>query len=70
MSPKKTGNTLSCLVLMYILKKNPVDAECDPRAAARGTALCAVKVLTACQIVPEPLVQTLPVGGVVLWFDL
>jgi len=41
---------------MYLLQKNPADAECVPRAAARGTVLRAVKVLTACQILPEPLV--------------
>ena len=29
-----------------------------PRAAARGTALRAVKVLTSCQILLEPLIQT------------
>jgi len=55
MWPKKTGNTLSCSLLMYIPQKFAADAECAPRAAARGTALCAVKVLTSCRILPEPL---------------
>jgi len=57
MSPKKTGNTLSCLLLMYLLRKNPADAKYAPRAAARGTALRAVKALTSCQILPEPLMR-------------
>ena len=55
MSPKKTGNTPSCSLLMYLLQKIPADAECAPRAAARGTALRAIKVLTSCQILPQPL---------------
>jgi len=59
MSPKRTGNTLSCSLLMYLPQKFPADAEyalrASPRVAARGTALRAVKVLTSCQILPEPL---------------
>jgi len=56
MSSKKTGNTLSYLLLMYLSQKKPADAKCAPQAAAWGTALCAVKVLTSYQILPEPLV--------------
>jgi len=60
MSPKKTRNTLSCSLLMYLLQKNLADAECALQAAARGTVLRAVKVLNACQILPEPLPATPP----------
>ena len=63
MSPKKTGNTLSCSLLMYRHLKIPADAKCAQRAAACGTALRAVKVLTSCQILPEPLPLTLPEGA-------
>jgi len=50
-SSKKTGNTLSCSLLMYPpQKKWP-----SPRAAARGIAMRAVKVLTSHHILPEPL---------------
>ena len=42
---------------MYLLQKNPADAKYAPRAAARGTALRAVKVVTFCQILPEPLLD-------------
>jgi hypothetical protein len=56
MSPKKTGNTLSCSLLMYLPQTFPANAEYAPRAAARDTALRAVEVLTSCQILPEPLV--------------
>jgi len=52
MSPKKTGNNsppcYSCTFFEFS----------RPRAAARGTALRAVKVLTSCQTLPEPLTAT------------
>jgi len=54
MSPKKTGNTLSSSLLMYLL-------PCAPRAAVRGTVLGAVKVLSSGQILPEPLDGCSPV---------
>ena len=40
---------------MCLLQKNPAGAECNPRAAAQDTALRAVKVLTSCQILLEPM---------------
>jgi len=55
MSSKKTGNTLSCSLLMYLPQKKSADAKCAPWATARGTALRAVKVLSPDQILPEPL---------------
>jgi len=59
MSSKKTGNTLSCSLPMYLPQKNSADAKCAPQTAARGTALrCAVKVRTSHQILPGPLVLT------------
>ena len=52
MSPKKTGNNsppcYSCTFFEFS----------RPRAAARGTALRAVKVLTSRQTLPEPLTAT------------
>jgi len=53
MSSKKTRDTISCLLLMYL-----PHFFCAPRAAARGTALRAVKVLTFHQILLEPLCST------------
>jgi len=55
MSPKKTGNKLFCSLLRYLSQKIAADAECAPWAAARDTAPRAVKLLTSCQILPEPL---------------
>jgi hypothetical protein len=55
---QQTGNTLSSSLLMYLIPKNSADAECAPRAAAWGTALRAVKVLTSRQILPESLPST------------
>ena len=46
-SPKKTGNILSCSLLMYPPQKKLADAKCTPRPATRGTVLRAVKVLTS-----------------------
>jgi len=62
MSPKKTGHTLSSSLQNDLLQKNLSDAERAPRAAVRGTALRAVKVLTSFQILPEPLDATAQVA--------
>jgi len=51
-------NTLSCSLLMYLDQKKSANAECAPRAAARGIALRAVNVLTSRQILREPLHPT------------
>ena len=59
---QKTGNTLSSSLQNDLLQKNLSDAERAPRAAARGTALRAVKVLTSFQILPEPLDATAQVA--------
>jgi len=53
-SPKKTGNTLSCSLLMYLPQKNSADAICAPRDAARGTALCAEKCLLLIKFCQNP----------------
>jgi len=39
---------------MYLFQKS-TDTKCAARAAARGTALRAEKVLTSRQVLPQPL---------------
>ena len=53
MSPKKTRNTLSCSLLMYVPQKFAADAEYAPQAAARGfQSACFLSDL------PKPLSRT------------
>jgi len=52
---KRPENILSSLLLMYLAEKFAADADAL-RGPLRGALR--VKVLTSCQILPEPLIYT------------